>query len=107
MQLDQEFTVDFSEGELRADMISELSPKLQPNQDASEITSSGNYTVSPWELSVRLHEVIQSRLEARVKSSKWPLSAVREDFTALKPSRLILGKNSPEVKCYIHLVKKV
>lgn len=67
LELDQEFTVDFSEGELRADMISELSPKLQPNQDASEITSSGNYTVSPWELSVRLHEVIQSRLEARVR----------------------------------------
>ncbi|XP_038878731.1 uncharacterized protein LOC120070906 [Benincasa hispida] len=66
-ELDQEFTVDFSEGELRADMISELSPKIQQNLDASEFTSSGNYTVSPWELSVRLHEVIQSRLEARVR----------------------------------------
>lgn len=61
---DQEFTVKFSEGELRADMFS--ASQLQQNQEASEITSSGNYAVSPWELSVRLHEVIQSRLEARV-----------------------------------------
>lgn len=68
LQLDQEFAVDFSEGELRADMISEPSAtQHQRNQVASEITSLSNYAVSPWELSVRLHEVIQSRLEERVR----------------------------------------
>ncbi|XP_023516045.1 uncharacterized protein LOC111780025 [Cucurbita pepo subsp. pepo] len=66
-ELDQEITEDFSEGVLWADMMNDLNPKFQQNQDASKITSSGNYTVSPWELSVRLHEVIQSRLEARVR----------------------------------------
>lgn len=60
MQLDSEFTGDFSESELSA-------TQLQQNQDVSNVTCSGNYTVSPWELSVRLHEVIQSRLEARVR----------------------------------------
>lgn len=41
----------------------------ESNRDASGSSThhSGNYAVSPRELSLRLHEVIQSRLEERVK----------------------------------------
>ena len=68
LQLEQEFAVDFSEGVLRADIINGLSAtQLHEIQVDSEIASSGNHTVSPWELSLRLHEVIQSRLESRVR----------------------------------------
>ncbi|KAA0057994.1 pericentriolar material 1 protein [Cucumis melo var. makuwa] len=86
-ELDQEFTVDFSEGELRADMINDLSPKLQQNQDASEFTSSGNYTVSPWELSVRLHEVVQSRLEARVRELETALENSERRLHSIEAKR--------------------
>lgn len=69
LQIDPEFEEDFAEGELRNDMISgESSTWTKPNEEASDSTvHSGNYTVSPWELSLRLHNVIQSRLEARIK----------------------------------------
>lgn len=69
MQIDPEFKEDFAEGELRIDMISRQSSGwTKPNEEASNSTAhSGNYTVSPRELSLRLHDVIQSRLEERIK----------------------------------------
>lgn len=70
LQLDPEFVADFAQGELRADMVSGedfVHPKS--NEDANDDTTPlpGNYAVSPHELSLRLHEVIQSQLEERVK----------------------------------------
>lgn len=69
MQLDPEFVEDFAEGELRNDMINgQTSARTKPNEEASDSTAhSGNYTVSPRELTLRLHDVIQSRLESRIK----------------------------------------
>ncbi|KGN64051.1 uncharacterized protein LOC105434747 [Cucumis sativus] len=68
-ELDPEFEEDFAEGELRNEMIIEESCGwTKPNEEESNSTvHSGNYTVSPRELSLRLHDVIQSRLEARIK----------------------------------------
>ncbi|KHN17825.1 uncharacterized protein LOC114416622 [Glycine soja] len=69
VELDPEFVADFSQGELRADMVSgkdSLHPKS--NEDAGDATPlPANYAVLPHELSLRLHEVIQSQLEQRVK----------------------------------------
>ena len=69
MQLGPEFEEDFAEGELRNDMMSGGSCGWsKANKEASDSTvHSGNYTVSPRELSLRLHDVIQSRLEARIE----------------------------------------
>ncbi|CAK9312229.1 unnamed protein product [Citrullus colocynthis] len=68
-ELDPEFEEDYAEGALRNEMISEQSSGwTKHNEEASNSTvQSGNYTVSPRELSLRLHDVIQSRLEARIK----------------------------------------
>ncbi|XP_022137595.1 uncharacterized protein LOC111009000 [Momordica charantia] len=68
-ELDPEFVEDFAEGELRNDMINgQTSARTKPNEEASDSTAhSGNYTVSPRELTLRLHDVIQSRLESRIK----------------------------------------
>ncbi|KAK7304694.1 hypothetical protein VNO77_42580 [Canavalia gladiata] len=69
VELDPEFVADFAQGELQADTVSGknfIHPK--PNDDASDLTPlTGNYAVLPHELSLRLHEVIQSQLEQRVK----------------------------------------
>ncbi|KAG7019997.1 hypothetical protein SDJN02_18965, partial [Cucurbita argyrosperma subsp. argyrosperma] len=68
-ELGPEFEEDFAEGELRNDMMSgESCGWSKANKEANESTvHSGNYTVSPRELSLRLHDVIQSRLEARIE----------------------------------------
>ncbi|XP_022971728.1 uncharacterized protein LOC111470386 isoform X2 [Cucurbita maxima] len=79
-ELEQEFAVDFSEG---------------------------NHTVSPWELSLRLHEVIQSRLEARVReletaleNSERKLQRVEtkqiNSWKGFTPSELLVHSSSEE-----------
>ncbi|KAG6587582.1 hypothetical protein SDJN03_16147, partial [Cucurbita argyrosperma subsp. sororia] len=79
-ELEQEFAVDFSEG---------------------------NHTVSPWELSMRLHEVIQSRLEARVReletaleNSERKLQRVEtkqiNNWKGFTPSELLVHSSSEE-----------
>jgi len=69
LQIDSEFVADFSQGELRADMVSgkdSVPPKS--TEDVDDPTPlPANYAVLPHELSLRLHEVIQSRLEQRVQ----------------------------------------
>ncbi|KAL5077964.1 hypothetical protein RYX36_016948 [Vicia faba] len=58
--IDPDFVADFAQGELPANMFSGI--------DANVTTPlPSNYGVSPHELSVRLHEVIQHQLEKRVK----------------------------------------
>ncbi|XP_004508675.1 uncharacterized protein [Cicer arietinum] len=68
LELGPDFVADFSRDELQADTINRkdfIRPKL--NVDASEtMISPRNYVVSSHELSLRLHEVIQYRLEERV-----------------------------------------
>ncbi|KAJ4824017.1 hypothetical protein Tsubulata_046177 [Turnera subulata] len=70
LELDPDFEADFAQGELRPDMADlHALAQSESDQDASRTptTHSANYAVSPRELSLRLHEVIQSRLEERVK----------------------------------------
>ncbi|XP_014630903.1 uncharacterized protein LOC114411803 isoform X2 [Glycine soja] len=68
VELDPDFVADFAQGELQTDVIpgkdfvhSEL------NEDDSDTVVPVNYAVSPHELTLCLHEVIQSRLEGRVQ----------------------------------------
>ncbi|KAI7737540.1 hypothetical protein M8C21_008843 [Ambrosia artemisiifolia] len=55
VELDTDFEPGVAEGELRADMLENIT------------TPSPNYAVSPRELSLRLHEVLQSQLEERIR----------------------------------------
>lgn len=69
VQLDPDFVADFAQGELRPDTVNgKHFTQSESNRDASGTLTahSGNYAVSPRELSLRLHEVIQSRLEEQV-----------------------------------------
>ncbi|CAJ1975414.1 unnamed protein product [Sphenostylis stenocarpa] len=69
VEIDPEFVADFSQGELRADMVSgKYSILSESNEDAGDPTPLPvNYAVLPHELSLRLHEVLQSQLEQRVQ----------------------------------------
>lgn len=70
VEFDPDFVPDIVHGELRADMFGRQASE-QPYADrdgsGSSTTHSANYAVSPRELSLRLHEVLQSRLEEHVK----------------------------------------
>ncbi|XP_028763566.1 uncharacterized protein LOC114721851 [Neltuma alba] len=70
VELDPEFEADFAQGELQTDKVSgKAFAHRKSNGDASDISPplATTYAVSPRELSLRLHQVIQSRLEERVK----------------------------------------
>ncbi|KAA3458356.1 pericentriolar material 1 protein [Gossypium australe] len=69
-EIDPNFVADFAEGELRSDMVTGQAhgqSMSNENRSGTSTTHSGNYAVSPRELTLRLHEVIQSRLEERVQ----------------------------------------
>ncbi|KAF3591123.1 hypothetical protein DY000_02026296 [Brassica cretica] len=65
VEMEQDLEVEFAQGELIADRVR---GKRESNQDPSgnPTPESGNYAVSPRELSLRLHKVINSRLEKRI-----------------------------------------
>ncbi|KAK7265864.1 hypothetical protein RJT34_33488 [Clitoria ternatea] len=71
---DPDFIADFAQSELQTDLIGgkELTHS-ELNEDANDTLIPVNYAVSPYELSLRLHEVIQSRLEEHVKELEFAL----------------------------------
>ncbi|WVZ90895.1 hypothetical protein U9M48_037149 [Paspalum notatum var. saurae] len=74
-EVDQEFVGDIICGELKVDMIpcnltdysSESDHGRDSRESSPDYTRGGNYPVSPRDLSIRLHKVIQRRLEDRIK----------------------------------------
>lgn len=68
MQLDPDIVAEVVRGELRPDMISGGAPDSDHDSggSSSNDTHPANYAVSPGELSLRLHELIQSRLEEQI-----------------------------------------
>ncbi|KAJ8570020.1 hypothetical protein K7X08_006597 [Anisodus acutangulus] len=72
VELDPEDEVDVAQGDLKLDCLNVQYPgSSESDRDTSETwivhSKPANYPVSPRELSLRLHEVIESRLEARIK----------------------------------------
>lgn len=70
VELDPDFIPEITRDELRPDMFggqAEAQPYADCDGSGTSTPHSANYAVSPRELTLRLHEVIQSRLEERVK----------------------------------------
>jgi hypothetical protein len=75
VQLDQEFIGEIVRGELKVDTIprdltdysSESDHGRDSRESSPDYTRGSNYPVSPRDLSIRLHKVIQRRLEDRIK----------------------------------------
>ncbi|CAK7323236.1 unnamed protein product [Dovyalis caffra] len=86
-EVDQDSTADFAQGELRLDMVNgQAAAQSESNQDASGTSPafSGNYIVSPRELSLRLYEVIQSTLEERVKELETALQKSQREVELME-----------------------
>ncbi|CAL4898423.1 unnamed protein product [Urochloa decumbens] len=74
-EVDQEFIGDIIHGELKVDRIprdltdysSESDHGRDSRESSPDYTRGTNYPVSPRDLSIRLHKVIQQRLEDRIK----------------------------------------
>lgn len=69
-ELEPDFEVEFAQGELRDDKVErQRFDETESNQEpcGNATPESGNYIVSPRELSLRLHKVINSRCEERIK----------------------------------------
>ncbi|CAN8264850.1 unnamed protein product [Cochlearia groenlandica] len=69
IEMEPDFEVEFAQGELKTDWVKgKRLDETESNQDPSGISTPepGNYAVSPRELSLRLHKVINSRLEKRI-----------------------------------------
>ncbi|XP_022850517.1 uncharacterized protein LOC111372404 [Olea europaea var. sylvestris] len=64
-EVDKDFIADVAEGEFRANSFDK--PYVDRDGTGCSTPCSVHYAVSPRELSLRLHEVIQSQLEERVK----------------------------------------
>ncbi|KAG7535014.1 hypothetical protein ISN45_Aa08g025030 [Arabidopsis thaliana x Arabidopsis arenosa] len=70
IEMEPDCEVEFAHGELRADRVKgKRLDETESNQDPSgnSTPESGNYAVSPRELSLRLHKVVNSRLEKRIE----------------------------------------
>lgn len=68
MQIDPDFEPEIVQGDLKATMVNDASESGNETTDTmTNCSKPANYAVSPRELSWRLHELIESRLEARIK----------------------------------------
>nr|GLL35494.1 uncharacterized protein LOC109162806 isoform X1 [Ipomoea trifida] len=75
-ELDPEFIPDLAKGELRADVFNwrtDQQPYADQDGSGNSTPHSANYAVSPKELSLRLHQVIKSQLEERVRELEMAL----------------------------------
>lgn len=81
MQLDPDFEADFAQGDLRSDMVEK---PISDQQSETCETPIRNNAVSPRELSLRLHEVIESRLEKRVMELEAALAISKKKLQLLE-----------------------
>lgn len=89
IELEPDFVADFAQGELRVDKINGQVALSESNKEGSDTSTahSCNCAFSPRELSLRLHEVIQSRLEARVKELEAALQESQRKFEFMESER--------------------
>lgn len=90
IEVDPDFIADFAQGELRANKIHGRAvgePSSSGDARDTYTPQSWNYAVSPRELSLRLHEVLQSRLEERVQELETALQNSQTKLTLMESGR--------------------
>ncbi|KAJ6795433.1 Uncharacterized protein M6B38_226700 [Iris pallida] len=94
-EMDPDLVGDIVQGELRADMLKggSRSGQVDVNRDSKGTSTTEthdvNYAVSPRELSLRLHEVIQFRLEERVKELENALQCSQKEIEFMQGERVL------------------
>lgn len=86
-EFDEDIIADLVQGELRADVRRKSSSEPTPDQGFTPL--SAKYGVSPRELSLRLHEVIQTRLQERIKELEAELSRTQKRVQHLESEKVI------------------
>lgn len=89
LQLDPDFMGDVAQGELKANMVN--GPVDSDENACSSSTTHvhpTNYAVSPRELTVRLHELIQSRLEERIAELESALEDTQKQLRLMEAEQL-------------------
>ncbi|XP_071721961.1 uncharacterized protein [Rutidosis leptorrhynchoides] len=92
LEIDQCFVEDFAHGDLRTDLFKGEAALLNDSKQNSSNRSTthyGNYAVSPRELSLKLHEVINSRLEERLKELETALENSEKKVKLIESERKI------------------
>ncbi|KAH6807253.1 hypothetical protein C2S51_028361 [Perilla frutescens var. frutescens] len=75
VELDPDFEPEIVRGDLKPAMVEHESESGRSTTGTrTDGSKPANYAVSPWELSLRLHELIESRLETRIKELEIALS---------------------------------
>ncbi|CAL9090329.1 unnamed protein product [Musa textilis] len=89
-EIDPDLIADVVHGDLKADLLpggasEEYADDASDSKSAStNYTNNFNYAVSPRELSLRLHEVIQHRLEERIKELEGELWKTRKQLQSVE-----------------------
>ncbi|RWW76384.1 hypothetical protein BHE74_00015550, partial [Ensete ventricosum] len=91
LQIDPDLIADVVHGDLKADLLpggasEEYADNASDSKSAS--TNNFNYAVSPRELSLRLHEVIQQRLEERIKELERELQKTKKQLQSVESEHL-------------------
>ncbi|KAK1268111.1 hypothetical protein QJS04_geneDACA006954 [Acorus gramineus] len=96
-EIDPDLTADVVHGELKADTLGaagESDSNDNANDSSTTHTHDGNYAVSPWELSLRLHELLQSRLEERIEELETALQNSQMRIHHMESEQLKSGSSS-------------
>ncbi|KAK1317172.1 hypothetical protein QJS10_CPA05g01708 [Acorus calamus] len=95
-EIDPDLTADVVHGELREDTLG-AAGESDSNDNANDSTThthDGNYAVSPRELSLRLHELLQSRLEERIEELETALQNSQMRIHHMESEKLKSGSSS-------------
>lgn len=108
MQLNPEDEINVVHGDLKLDCLNVQSPDSSGSDSGTWIDHSkpANHPVSPRELSSRLHEVIESRLEARIKELEAALYHSQNRACSLETQQNLSQKacalRESESSCWYH-----
>ncbi|KAK8937383.1 hypothetical protein KSP39_PZI012098 [Platanthera zijinensis] len=94
VEVDSELTVDVVSGGFREDLLVKCMAEDGKDATASSTTEAydANYSVSPKELSLRLHKVIESRLEERIKELETELEQTQLKLKLVEAERVTSSK---------------
>ncbi|KZV22431.1 hypothetical protein F511_24758 [Dorcoceras hygrometricum] len=97
VELDPDYEPDIARGDLKPMMAMEAQDTTsesgyESTSTTTNISQPPNYAVSPHELSFRLHELIESRLEARIKELEIALSNSERKVQVLGSQGILSGR---------------
>ncbi|KAF9597252.1 hypothetical protein IFM89_016393 [Coptis chinensis] len=96
LEIDPDSVADIVHGELRVDMVKGGGDRTDSGRGTSGTstirTENANYAVCPQELSLRLHEVIQSRLQKQITELETALESSQKKLQSMESSQINLWR---------------